>query len=99
VPGPKRRLAGALLAAVAGVALCAQAPAPQAAAPAAAGQHGPGRPGSYPHPHSGTHQPYPNVIIYGTGYAETPATPRPKHRATPRPAGAPEVFETHSTAQ
>jgi hypothetical protein len=93
VPGPKRRLAGALLAAVAGVALSAPAP------PAAAGQHGPVRPGPYPQPHSGTHRPYPNVIIYGTGFAETPATPRPKHRATPRPAGAPEVFETHSTAQ
>jgi hypothetical protein len=95
-----RRGASALLAAAAGVALMAQSPAPHPAG-FAAGQHGRPHPGSYqhsgPYRQPGSYQQYPTVIILTGGSHATP-TPKPKHRATPRPADAPDVFETHSTS-
>ena len=101
MPSRKRRVAGALLAVASGLALSAQSPAPHAA-PAAAGQHGPGpygRGGKPAHPHSGSYRPYPGVIIFGSANGTPAPASSPKHRATPRPADAPEVFESHSTAQ
>jgi hypothetical protein len=88
MPSRTRRAAGALLALLAAAALTAQSPAP----------HVPGGANRQHAHHSGTYPVYPNVIIYGAGYGVTPvATATPKHRATPRPANAPEIFETHSS--
>ncbi len=95
MPSRTRPLAGALLAVAAGIVLSAQSPAPQARRPYPPPYAPPRVP---PHPHNGAHALYPSVIIFGGGYGVTPvATATPKHRATPRPANAPEVFETHST--
>ena len=73
----------------------------------------PARPTTQPYPRPsyrpGQHRPGRNGYSYGTGgvlidgsvinrYLRTPTPiPTPKHRATPRPKGAPDVFEEHST--